>query len=219
MCSNFQMTCTDKMYPSMQNCQWQQIKYCLIYVFSESPFKQSTFQMKWMLRFRYTPPHLKLSVTGDQVLADLCLQWEPIWNGHGIRSSSQRKWTTRSTCQMKCTLRPDIPPIWNCHWQQIMYWLICRQWEPIWNSHLHNSFTLCHLVLNYWRGKSYIYHLWKWNNLCKFQVFVVVFVVLIISCCCCCVYIVTHGQQNNNKKNENKKIHVNWSFCSDSYSY
>ena len=26
-------------------------------------------------------------------------------------------------------------------------------------------------------------------------------------------------QNNNNKKNENKKIYVNWSFCSDSDSY
>ena len=39
---------------------------------------------------RYTP-HLKLSLPGDQVLADLCLQQEPIQNGHRIRSSFQMK--------------------------------------------------------------------------------------------------------------------------------
>ena len=58
-------------------------------------------------------------------------------------------------------------------------------------GHLHNSFTLCHLVLSYWRvSHTFITYpnavdmcSWKWSNLCKFQVSVVVFVVLIISCC------------------------------------
>ena len=36
--------------------------------------------------------------------------------------------------QMKCS-NSDIPPIWNCQQQHINYYLICLQWEPIWNSH------------------------------------------------------------------------------------
>ena len=116
--------------------------------------KWSTFQMKWMLRFRYTP-QLKQSLTADHILADLCLQWEPIWN-----------------------------------------------------SHLHNSFTLCHLGLSYWKGKSYIYHLWKWSNLCKISCF---------CCCSCCAYdfmlllLCVHNYtwittaSRTTTKNENKK--------------
>ena len=79
---------------------------------------RSTFQMKCSTRSTCQmkcsdiAPHLKLSVTGDEVVADLCLQWEPIWNSHGIRSSFQMKCPSRSTFQMKCTMRSDIPPNW-----------------------------------------------------------------------------------------------------------
>ena len=45
-------------------------------------------------------PHMKLSVTADQVFTDLCLQWEPIQNGSRIRSSFQTR----------CTLRWADPP-------------------------------------------------------------------------------------------------------------
>ena len=31
-----------QIYPPVQNCQWQQINYCLIYVFNESPFETVT---------------------------------------------------------------------------------------------------------------------------------------------------------------------------------
>ena len=101
-------------YTPLQNCQWQQINYCLIYVFHQNSHRiRSTFQMKCSTRSTCQmkcsdiPPCFKLSVTGDEVIADLCLQWEPIWNGSGIRSSFQMKWPTRSICQMKCS---DIPP-------------------------------------------------------------------------------------------------------------
>ena len=41
-----------------------------------------------------------------------------------------------------------------------------------------------------------IYYFRKCSNLCKFEVFIVVFVLLMISyCCCCVVYIITYGQQ------------------------
>ena len=108
-------------YPPPWNCQWQQINYCLIYVFNESPFETVTelhqlfrwsVQLAQLVRWsaQIYPPHLKLSVTGDEVIADLCLQWEPIQYGHGIRSSLQMKCPSRWTCQMQCTMRSDIPP-------------------------------------------------------------------------------------------------------------
>ena len=75
------------------------MKYCLIYVFSEIPFKMVTITFKFTAKvtFKFTakpespssllpespsslPPHLKLSFMADEVLPDLCLQWEPIWN-------------------------------------------------------------------------------------------------------------------------------------------
>ena len=114
MSSYFQMKCTNSDILPIQNCQWQQIKYCLIYVFSVSPFEMVNLSDE-MYRSRYSP-HLKLSVTGDQVLVDLCLQWEPIENGDRIRSCFHMKWKTRSTCQMKCTMRSDIPPSIDILW-------------------------------------------------------------------------------------------------------
>ena len=81
------------------------------------------------------------------------------------------------------------------------------------------SFICCHLVFNYWTGQSYIYYCRKCTNFCQFPVVVVVvFVVLLIAYCCCCVL---HNNKkdnynnNQNKTNENEKIHINWSFCSD----
>ena len=56
VCSNFQMSCTlRRATPPGWNCQWQQIKSLLIYVFNESPFKmisriRSSFQMRCTLR-------------------------------------------------------------------------------------------------------------------------------------------------------------------------
>ena len=109
-------------YTPPWNCQWQQINYCLIYVFNESLFETVTelgklFRwsaqlgqlVRWSAQIYF--PHLKLSVRGDEVIADLCLQWESIRNSHEIRSSFQMKFPSRSTCQMKCTMRSDIPPI------------------------------------------------------------------------------------------------------------
>ena len=54
--------------------------------------------------------------------------------------------------------------------------------------------------------------------------FLLFFFVLMISYCCCLCSVhnytwTTTKQNNNNKRNENKKIHVNWSFCSDFDSY
>ena len=66
-------------------------------------------------------PPMKLPVTAEQLLPDLCLQWEPIQNSHRIRSTFQMKCSTRSTCQMKCSY---IPPIWNCQWQEMKSLLI-----------------------------------------------------------------------------------------------
>ena len=43
------------------------------------PEMSSYFQMRCTLR--QDAPHMKLSVTRDQVLPDLCLLWERIWNG------------------------------------------------------------------------------------------------------------------------------------------
>ena len=110
-----------QIYPPW-NCQWQQINYCLIYVFNESPFKTVTELgqlFRWSVQLgqlvRWSAqiyPHVKLSVTGAAVITDLCLQWEPIWNGCGIRSSFQMKCPSRSTCQMKCTMTSDIAPNW-----------------------------------------------------------------------------------------------------------
>ena len=73
---------------------------------------------RWSVQIQIYPPHLKLLMTGDKVFTDLCLQWEPIQNGHRIRSSFQMKWKTRSSCQMKCTLRLDIPPSSDILWQR-----------------------------------------------------------------------------------------------------
>ena len=60
VCSNYQMMCTDQIYPPAWNCQWQQIKYWLVYVLSESPFKmvtriRSSFQTRCTLRWADPP--------------------------------------------------------------------------------------------------------------------------------------------------------------------
>ena len=121
MSSYFQMKCSDSDIPPMQNCHWQQINYCPIYVCNKSPFETVTELgqvFRWSVQLgqlvgwsaQIYPPHLKLSMTGDEVIADQCLQWDPIQNGHGIRSSFQMKCPTRLICQIKCTLRSDIPP-------------------------------------------------------------------------------------------------------------
>ena len=122
------------------------------------------------------------------------------------------------------------PPIWNCHLQQIKYWLINVCSESPFKTVIF--ITALHCVKLYMLSfgiqllevKAFIYYLWKCSNVCKFQVFVVVVVLMISYCCCCVVYIITHGQQQEAEKqqhneNENKKIHVNWSFCSDADSY
>ena len=44
------------MYPSMQNCQWQPIKYCLIYVFCESPFEMVNFSDEVNAEIQIYPP-------------------------------------------------------------------------------------------------------------------------------------------------------------------
>ena len=82
----------------------------------------------------------------------------------------------------------DVPPSSGIWWPRAV---------------LHQvSFTFCHLVFSYWRGKSYIHHnagdmtSWKLSNLCTFKfllflllclLFHVIFVVLL--------YTITHAQQ------------------------
>ena len=77
-----------------------------------------------LLRFtcKFYPPHLKLSLMADQVLADLCLQWEPIQNCSSLllKFSPQVYY---SGLLLKFTHK-FYSPIWNCHWEQIKYWLI-----------------------------------------------------------------------------------------------
>ena len=67
-----------------------------IYILSESLFEMVTAQV-YSSSFKFTPqvyslsfrvnlikftPHLKLSFTAEHVLAELHLEWEPIWNSH-----------------------------------------------------------------------------------------------------------------------------------------
>ena len=93
----------------------------------------------------------------------------------------------------------------------------CLKWEPIWNC--HNSFTLypaLSLVIWCWAtgqvSHTFIYYFRKWTNFCQFPVVVVV---LLIAYCCCCVLHNNNKQNYKNNENENEKIHINWSFCSD----
>ena len=63
-----------------------------------------------------TPKHL-----GAQIF-----RWTLRYTPH-FQSTFQMKWAVgriRSSFQMRCTLRSDIPPNWNCQWQQVNYWLI-----------------------------------------------------------------------------------------------
>ena len=108
---------------------------------------------------------------------------------------------------------------WSVHADQV-YPPDTDIWWPRTVLH-HNSFTFCHLVFSYWRGKSYIHSnvgdmaSWKWSKLCKFKVFVLV---LMISCFCCFVYTITHAQEEEEEQQQNNivttkrmriKIHVN----------
>ena len=85
----------------------------------------------------------------------------------------------------------------------------CLKWEPIQNSHLHNGFTLCpalHVAIWCW-AIGQVTHTFITSesvaNLCKFEVFVVVFVLLMMSyCCCCVVYIITDGQQQQGEQQQ-----------------
>ena len=88
-----------QVYPLIWNCHWCQIKYWQIYVFSESPFETAqVYSSSLLCRFthKFYPPHLKLSLMAHQVLADLCLQWEPIQNCSSLPVSFTSPFETAS---------------------------------------------------------------------------------------------------------------------------
>ena len=142
----FQVYCSSLPPTPMWNCHGWQIKYWQIYCFQwepnwncssvllklpaspssllpESPSSLVPIKFTTNVTFKFTAPHLKLSLMTDQVLADICVQWEPIWN----YSSLLLKF------QVYCSSLPPTP-MWNCHGWQIKYWQIyCFQWEPNWN--------------------------------------------------------------------------------------
>ena len=61
-------------------------------------------------------------------MPDLCLQWEPIWNGHchlQVYCQSHLQVYCQSRLQVYCQNHIQVyPSHWNCHWQQMKYWLI-----------------------------------------------------------------------------------------------
>ena len=213
-----------------------------IYAFSESPFETVTAQVYsssfkftsqvYSLHFRINlikfTPHLKLSFTAEHILAELCLEWEPIWNSHFcIKMVTGQVYCLSLLLNFQVlkfhVYSSSLPPIWNCHSQQNMYWL-----SYVWCENPFETvifITPLHCVIWCWAIGEVSHTFITYENEAidvNFKFFVV-FVVLMISCCCYCACRITHGQQQQaeqqQQKNENKKIHVNWSFCSDSYSY
>ena len=135
---------------------------------------------------------------------------------------------SRSSFQMRCTFREADPPC-ETKWQQIKSSLIyvCN-WEPIWNSHLHNSFTMCQAL----HSVNWCWAIGEVSHTCityENEAIYVNFKFFLLFCCAYDFmllllfrvhnYIWTTTSRTATTKRMRIKIQVNWSFCSDSYSY
>ena len=184
----------------------------------------SNFQISRTLRQADPPPFETVS-DGQSIgthIANLCVQWDPIQNGHC--SSFMLKFTHQvsspqvSSLLLKFTLQV-YPPIWNCSEQQNMYWL-----SYVWREYPFKTvifITALHCVIWCWAiGEVSHTCITDENEAiyvnCKF------FIVVLL--CLWFHVVVVVGVQNHTcttttsrtttKRLRIKMIHVNWSFCS-----
>ena len=225
-----QISC--QIYPPAQNCQWQEMRSLLIYVINESPFEmddgiRSSFQMKCTIRstcqMKYPD---KLS---DIPPCKNCQCWTINQQMYGKSMRAHLKWsllkfTPRDSSlllkfQVYCSslLLKFTPHIWNCHAQQNMYWPIYVYSENPFKTVIFITalfITALHCVIWCWAIGEVSHTFITYKNEAiyvnfKFLLFLLClwFHVVVVVCA-------ELHMENNNKKNRNKKIHVNWSFCS-----
>ena len=183
---------------------------------------RSTCQMKYPDKLSYIP--LQKTVSDGQSISrcmgNLC---EPIWNSHC--SSLLLKFQVYSS-SFKFTAQvysSGLPPIWNCHAQQNTYWPIYVCSENPFETVIFITalfITALHCVIWCWAIGEVSHTFITYKN----EAIYVNFRFLLFLLClwfhvvvCAELHMDNNNKQNNNnnKKNEDKKIHVNWSFCSD----
>ena len=98
----------------------------------------------------------------------------------------------------------SLPPIWNCHSQQNMYWL-----SYVWSENPFKtviSITALHCVIWCWAIGEVSHTFITYENEAidvNFKFLLFFFVVLMISCCCVCR--ITHGQQQQAAQQQQQK--------------
>ena len=119
MSSYFQMRCTLRWADPLmhETVSDSRSKYWLIYVFSESPFEmvsgiRSSFQMRCTLR-QADPPCKTVSDSRSRIG----------WSMSSVRAHLKQPAEVGQVFRWGVP-QMTWPPIWNCHWQQIKYWLI-----------------------------------------------------------------------------------------------
>ena len=144
------------------------------------------FQMKCTDKLSDIPPMQNCHWQEMKSSLIYVINESPFKTDGGIRSSFQMKYTTRSTCQMKCS---DIPPN-KIRW--------CVQMRMSFSDEVFMSFSDEVFMFNCCMGNM---SSWTLSNL--YRLLCIVVVAVIISCWCCPVIVLVHVQLQMNFNNNN----------------